>query len=221
MNQSVVLTCEVSDVTDLMMLAWLIMDGDRGVLVKQQILNKKNSKKRLTVNVNSIQSDMQHWQCAVFTENKLKALAPITINLISNDPGKSTETPTSTYQDDTWTQDSHVQTMILLACSVTVCVLILLGLLVFKCQRKTFAGDGTSMTEMRPYSNTSQTDPVGTAEGRDIVLKSREEEEELHYASVTAGCIQGADSLLGTNASSKVLDSSSPVIYSAIKIHSL
>nr|XP_055072307.1 uncharacterized protein LOC129452465 isoform X2 [Misgurnus anguillicaudatus] len=219
MNQSVVLTCEVSDVTDLMMLAWLIMDGDRGVLVKQQILNKKNSKKRLTVNVNSIQSDMQHWQCAVFTENKLKALAPITINLISNDPGKSTETPTSTYQDDTWTQDSHVQTMILLACSVTVCVLILLGLLVFKCQRKTFAGDGTSMTEMRPYSNTSQTDPVGT--GRDIVLKSREEEEELHYASVTAGCIQGADSLLGTNASSKVLDSSSPVIYSAIKIHSL
>ncbi|XP_073711293.1 uncharacterized protein [Misgurnus anguillicaudatus] len=206
MNQSVVLTCEVSDVTDLMMLAWLIMDGDRGVLVKQQILNKKNSKKRLTVNVSSIQSDLLHWQCAVFTENKLKALAPITINLISNDP------------DDTWTQDSHVQTMILLACSVTVCVLILLGLLVFKCQRKTFAGDGTSMTEMRPYSNTSQTDPVGTAEGRDIVLKSREEEEELHYASVTAGCIQGADSLLRTNASSKVLDSSSlstTVIYSA------
>nr|XP_055072292.1 uncharacterized protein LOC129452456 isoform X2 [Misgurnus anguillicaudatus] len=156
MNESVVLTCELSDVTDSVMLVWLRMHGDRGVLFKQRILNEKNLKKRLTVNVNSISSDMQHWQCAVFTENKLKALAPITINLISNDP------------DDTWTQDSHVQTMILLACSVTVCVLILLGLLVFKCQRKTFAG--------------------------------------------------GADSLLRTNASSKVLDSSSlstTVIYSA------
>nr|XP_055072294.1 uncharacterized protein LOC129452458 [Misgurnus anguillicaudatus]XP_055072295.1 uncharacterized protein LOC129452458 [Misgurnus anguillicaudatus] len=89
MNESVVLTCEVSDVTDSVMLAWLRMHGDRGVLFKQRILNEKNLKKRLTVNVNSIQSDMQHWQCAVFTENKLKALAPITISLLSNYQGTS------------------------------------------------------------------------------------------------------------------------------------
>ncbi|XP_073668119.1 uncharacterized protein [Paramisgurnus dabryanus] len=125
-NRFVVLTCEVSDVTDSVMLAWLRMDGDRGVLVKQQILNEKNFIRHLTVNVNSIQSDQLHWQCAVFTENKLKALAPITISLISNYP---------------------VHAIVITA--VTLCAGILLGVLVYYWYRKQMSGmsaDGRTTT---------------------------------------------------------------------------
>ncbi len=40
-NQSVVLNCEVSEVTDSVTLVWLRMEGNRGVLVKQQIMTEK------------------------------------------------------------------------------------------------------------------------------------------------------------------------------------
>ncbi|XP_056611292.1 carcinoembryonic antigen-related cell adhesion molecule 5-like [Triplophysa dalaica] len=195
-NQSVVLTCEVSNVSDSVKLVWLRMQGNRTVLVKQQMLNEK--KTLLTVIVNSLQSDLLHWQCAVFTDNTLRAVAPVTINLISsatNAPKISTETSALPNQEDTLTQESHIQTLILVACAVTIIVLLFLGLLVFKCWRKTFIS------------------------GHDTVLNSQKEEEELHYASVTVtGCSQGAESWSKPNARSKVSDNSSTVIYSAIKI---
>lgn len=79
-NQSVILTCEVSEVTDSVTLVWLRMEGNRGVLEKQQIMTE--NKLQLTVNLSSYEIDPLHWQCAVFTENKLRALAPITISLL-------------------------------------------------------------------------------------------------------------------------------------------
>ncbi|XP_026073859.1 uncharacterized protein LOC113053222 [Carassius auratus] len=82
--QSVDLTCEVSEVNDSVTLVWLRMEGNRGVLVKQQNMTKKNTMLRLTVNLSNSKTDPLHWQCAVFTENTLRALVPITINCTSN-----------------------------------------------------------------------------------------------------------------------------------------
>ncbi|XP_048049627.1 uncharacterized protein LOC125270274 [Megalobrama amblycephala] len=81
-TQSVILTCEVSEVTDSVTLVWLRMEGNRGVLEKQQIMTEH--KLQLTVNLSSYETDPLHWQCAVFTENELRALAPITISLSSS-----------------------------------------------------------------------------------------------------------------------------------------
>ncbi|XP_048049624.1 uncharacterized protein LOC125270273 isoform X2 [Megalobrama amblycephala] len=128
-TQSVILTCEVSEVTDSVTLVWLRMEGNRGVLEKQQIMTE--NKLQLTVNLSSYETDPLHWQCAVFTENELRALAPITISLSSS---------TTNAPKDIMTQDSHLQMVIIMACAVTGGVLILLlGLLVFKRQRKTGA----------------------------------------------------------------------------------
>ncbi|KAA0715737.1 hypothetical protein E1301_Tti008576 [Triplophysa tibetana] len=126
-NQSVVLTCEVSSVSDSVKLVWFRMQKNRTVLIKQQKPYEK--KKLLTVIVNSLQSDLLHWQCAVFSENTLRAVAPITISLISsatNTPKISTEASTSPNQEDTLTPESHIQTVILVAFAVTIIVLILL-----------------------------------------------------------------------------------------------
>lgn len=100
-NQSVVLTCEVSEVTDSVTLVWLRMEGNRGVLVKQQIMTEKNKKLQLTMNLSSYETDPLLWQCAVFTESTLRALASITNSVTStttNDPSMSTETSTVTNQ---------------------------------------------------------------------------------------------------------------------------
>ncbi len=75
------------------------MEGNRGVLVKQQIMTEENNKLQLTVNLSSYETDPLLWQCAVFTESTLRALAPITNSLPSsttNDPSMSTETSTVT-----------------------------------------------------------------------------------------------------------------------------
>jgi len=91
-NRSLILTCEVSEVTDSLMLVCLRMERNRGVLGKQQIMTEKNNKLQLTVNLSSYETDPLssyetdplHWQCAVFTEDTLRALAPITISLSSS-----------------------------------------------------------------------------------------------------------------------------------------
>ncbi|XP_077072897.1 uncharacterized protein LOC143723908 isoform X2 [Siphateles boraxobius] len=133
-KRSVILTCEVSEVTDSLTLVWLRMEGNRGVLGKTANYDSQLlSLLQLTVNLSSNETDPLHWQCAVFTEDTLRALAPITISLSS-----STETSTVPNQEDIMTQVSHLQIGIIVVCAVTGTVLILLlGLLVFKRQRKT------------------------------------------------------------------------------------
>ncbi|XP_026073855.1 uncharacterized protein LOC113053220 isoform X1 [Carassius auratus] len=189
--QSVDLTCEVSEVNDSVTLVWLRMEGNRGVLVKQQNMTKKNTMLRLTVNLSNYKTDPLHWQCAVFTENTLRALAPITISRTSSNITAPTESSTVTNKEDTMTEDNHLQTETIVGCVVTVSVLILLGFLVFKCQRKTDEGHVTG-------------------------LKSQDE-EDIHYASVTvAGLSHGADKcFIGNHPNSE--DGNSAVIYSAIK----
>lgn len=82
-NQSVDLTCEVSDVREEIILAWLRMEGNRAMLIKQEVLTQRDMKRRVSVTLNSVFEDQLLCQCAVFTENTLRALAP-TLHLIQS-----------------------------------------------------------------------------------------------------------------------------------------
>ncbi|XP_073768878.1 uncharacterized protein isoform X2 [Danio rerio] len=202
-SQSVLLTCELSEVTESVTLVWLRMERKRGVLEKQNRITEKNNKLQLRVNLSSFKTEPLHWQCAVFTENQLRALAPVILNFtseITNAPTistkiitvsnqRSTDNVTATNQD---TEDSGLKMVIIVFCAVTVSVLILLSLLVFKCLKNTV--------------------DVDTGSG----FKSQDDDDNIHYASVTvAASNQGADRC---HASSEVLDNNAGVIYSAIKV---
>ncbi|XP_059417999.1 uncharacterized protein LOC132152970 isoform X3 [Carassius carassius] len=138
--QSVDLTCEVSEVTDSVTLVWLRMEGNRGVLVKQQNMTEKNTMLRLTVNLSKYESDPLHWQCAVFTENTLRALAPITINCTSSNTTAQTESSTVTNQVINK----------LFCCVLTLSTGILLGALLYYCYRK----------RKSVHSGTQESEPV-------------------------------------------------------------
>ncbi|KAL0963937.1 hypothetical protein UPYG_G00315560 [Umbra pygmaea] len=79
-NQSVVLRCEVSEVTgDPVTLAWLRMEGSRGVLVKQDVLTESHPNRMLNLTLPSLCMDQLHWQCVVFTQGMLRATASLTL----------------------------------------------------------------------------------------------------------------------------------------------
>ncbi|KAL7881306.1 hypothetical protein AOLI_G00081540 [Acnodon oligacanthus] len=132
-NQSVVLTCEVSEGADRVTLAWLRMEGNRAVLVKQDALT--GSKRTLNVTLKSLSEGQLLWQCALFNESTLRALAPIKLRLLST----FTETPQS---GDRVVEGSILHTVIIAACAVAACVVILLGALLFYFQRKSAADGG-------------------------------------------------------------------------------
>ncbi|XP_026073857.1 uncharacterized protein LOC113053221 [Carassius auratus] len=124
--QSVDLTCEVSEVNDSVTLVWLRMEGNRGVLVKQQTMTEKNTMLRLTVNLSNSKTDPLHWQCAVFTKNTLRALVPITINCTSSNTTAPTESSAVT--------NEVIQKVF--CCVLTLSIGMLLGALFNYCYRK-------------------------------------------------------------------------------------
>ncbi|XP_026073860.1 uncharacterized protein LOC113053223 [Carassius auratus] len=142
--QSVDLTCEVSEVTDSVTLVWLRMEGNRGVLVKQQNMTEKNTMLRLTVNLSNSKTDPLHWQCAVFTENTLRALIPITINCTSSNTTAPTESSTVT--------NKVIQKVFF--CVLTLSTGMLLGALLNYCYRKRKSGKG-SMNKREETPDTS------------------------------------------------------------------
>ncbi|XP_043105417.1 uncharacterized protein LOC122352013 isoform X2 [Puntigrus tetrazona] len=148
MNQSVVFTCQLSEVTGSVTLVWLRMEGNRGVLVKQQMMTKKNKNLQLTVNVSSYETDLMNWQCAVFTENTLRALAPVTnyslTSTTTNEPDISTETSTGTNK----AINKHAKT----AASTVLALFIvtLLGTLLYYCYKK----------RVSMYSDPQESEPV-------------------------------------------------------------
>ncbi|XP_064869347.1 uncharacterized protein LOC115110282 isoform X7 [Oncorhynchus nerka] len=97
-NHPVALRCEVSQVsTDPVTLAWLRMEGSRGLLVKQDILTESHPNRTLSVTLPSLRRDQLHWQCAVFTEGMLRVTASLTLTLptqtkMSSTTGMGTET---------------------------------------------------------------------------------------------------------------------------------
>ncbi|XDV30437.1 hypothetical protein PO909_033361 [Leuciscus waleckii] len=150
-NQSVILTCEVSEVTDSVMLVWLRMEGNRGVLGKQQIMTKKNNKLQLTVNLSS--NETEHWQCAVFTEDTLRALAPITLSLSSSTtdaPVTSSGTPTVTNQKFNKYAKATVSSVLVL------CTGILLGAIFYYLYRKRMSVHSDPQDSEPVYINISQ-----------------------------------------------------------------
>ncbi|XP_016357277.1 uncharacterized protein LOC107700211 [Sinocyclocheilus anshuiensis] len=147
-SHSVVLTCEVSEVTDSVTLVWLRMEENRGVLVKQQIMIKKiNNMLHLKVNLASYETD---WQCAVFTENTLRALAPITINLTSLNTNAPTESSSIT------NQVINKQANTTLSCVLTLFTGILLGALLYYCYRKRMSVHSDPQESEPVYINISQ-----------------------------------------------------------------
>uniref|UniRef100_A0A8C2KYX4 Ig-like domain-containing protein n=1 Tax=Cyprinus carpio TaxID=7962 RepID=A0A8C2KYX4_CYPCA len=147
-NQSVVLTCELSEVTGSVMLVWLRMEGNRGVLVKQQIMTEKNDKLNLTVNLSSYESDLMNWQCAVFTENTLRALASITNSLNLSD--LSTETSNVTNQ----AINKHAKATA--SCVLALCTGFLLGALLCYCYKKRMSMRSDPQESEPVYINISQ-----------------------------------------------------------------
>ncbi|KAK7169119.1 hypothetical protein R3I93_005192 [Phoxinus phoxinus] len=139
-NQSVILTCEVSEVTGSVTLVWLRMEGNRGVLEKQQIMTEKNNKLQLAVNLSSNETDPLHWQCAVFTEETLRALAPI-ISL------SSSETSTVTNQEFNKYAKATVSSVLVL------CAGILIGTLLYYRYRK-------RMSVLSVHSDPQESEPV-------------------------------------------------------------
>ncbi|KAL7866176.1 hypothetical protein SRHO_G00114230 [Serrasalmus rhombeus] len=176
-NQSVVLTCEVSEGADRVTLAWLRMEGNRAVWVKQDALT--GSKRTLSVTLKSLSEGQLLWQCALFNDGTLRALAPIKLRLLST----FTETPQS---GDGVVEGSSLRAVIIAACAVAACVVILLGALLFYFRRKSAAG---SPPRTGIKADPGLSDPaltyVNRGGGHVAMAKAEEEEEELHYATVT------------------------------------
>ncbi|XP_042587066.1 uncharacterized protein LOC109097077 [Cyprinus carpio] len=168
-NQSVVLTCELSEVTGSVMLVWLRMEGNRGVLVKQQIMTEKNDKLNLTVNLSSYESDLMNWQCAVFTENTLRALAPITNSLNLSD--LSTETSTVTNQ----AINKHAKATA--SCVLALCTGILLGALLCYCYKKRMSMRSDPQESEPVYINISQ---MRNDRERSSTLENKENSPEIY-----------------------------------------
>ncbi|XP_058641933.1 uncharacterized protein LOC131546412 isoform X2 [Onychostoma macrolepis] len=173
-NQSVVLTCEVSEGTGSVTLVWLRMEGNRGVLVKQQIMTEKNNKLQLTVNLSSYETDPLHWQCAVFTESTLRALAPITNSLTStntNAPSMSTETSTVTNQ----AMNKHAKAAA--CCVLALFTGILLGALLYYCYRKRMSMHSDPQESEPVYINISQ---MRNERERSSTMENRENSPEIY-----------------------------------------
>ncbi|XP_061091245.1 uncharacterized protein LOC133124245 isoform X2 [Conger conger] len=93
-NQSVVLNCEISQGIESVTLAWLRMKGDRGELVKQEVLTKRSPKTMLSLTLLSLTEDQLHWACVVFTGSVLRAQVPLHLTQPETpitDPEKSEE----------------------------------------------------------------------------------------------------------------------------------
>ncbi|KAB5576799.1 hypothetical protein PHYPO_G00202680 [Pangasianodon hypophthalmus] len=217
-NQSVVLTCEVSDTTDRVILAWLRMEGNRAMLIKQEVLTQRDMKRRVSVTLNSVFEDQLLCQCAVFTENTLRALAPITLYLVqslrkeprSAIPKHTTALPT---QGNSVEEGSDTQTVVTIVFTVSGCVVVLLGALLFYSQR-TSSTDGTPVIEMKCRDYPHHSD---SAQDAGMVKTEEEKEgEEPHYASITI--VELDHGVSGNFKRNKMPCTSDSVIYSTINL---
>ncbi|KAI1885302.1 hypothetical protein AGOR_G00218750 [Albula goreensis] len=114
------------------------MEGDRGVLVTQEVLTEQLSKRKLSHTLLRLSTEQLHWACVVFTESMLRARVPLHLTLLP-------ETPT----------DKTKYLVIALACTGTVFIGLLLGALLFHRMRRANAGKGDSNASDGVYSTVS------------------------------------------------------------------
>ncbi|XP_041700056.2 uncharacterized protein LOC121536686 isoform X1 [Coregonus clupeaformis] len=169
-GQPVVLRCEVSEVSgDPVTLAWMRMEGSRGLLVKQDILTESHPNRTLSVTLPSLCRDQLHWQCVVFTEGMLRATASLTLTLPTNTPMSS------------MTDDNHLQTVIIVACTAMVVAGVLVGALVFYLKRKKTAVTTLTLTQKNDPVYGNITDPQRDQESQGGQT-GEDENEEVHYS---------------------------------------
>ncbi|XP_047671302.1 uncharacterized protein LOC113641054 isoform X2 [Tachysurus fulvidraco] len=182
-NQSVVLSCELSDVTEQVTLSWLKMEKNGARLIKRKVLTPKDPERRVSVTLNSVWEDLLLYQCVVFNESTLRAVAPVTLHLIQS-LGKEPPSAIPKHTTEPPSQGNSMEThsITIIVFTVSGCVVLLLGALLF-CTRRKSSTDGPSMIEMKCRGDPSYSH---SAQGADM-LKAEEEKQadELHYASVT------------------------------------
>ncbi|XP_038862813.1 carcinoembryonic antigen-related cell adhesion molecule 1-like isoform X2 [Salvelinus namaycush] len=203
-GQPVVLTCELSEVSgEPVTLAWMRMEGSRGLLVKQDVLTESHPNRMLSVTLPSLRRDQLHWQCAVFTEGMLRATASLTLTL-----------PTQTTMSSmTVTTDIHLQTVVIVACIAMVVAGVLVGALVFYLKRKKTAVTNLPLTQKNDPVYDNITDPRRDQESQ----KGRtgeDENEEVHYSEFALGEPRLGDPNRVTAGSNQ----ESAVIYSTLNI---
>ncbi|KAF4086872.1 hypothetical protein AMELA_G00089270, partial [Ameiurus melas] len=214
-KQSVVLTCEVSDVTERVILVWLKMEGNSAVLIKQEVLTQRDMTRSVSVTLNSVCEHQLHCQCAVFTEDTLRALAPITLHLVPSlrkEPHSVLPKHTTALlsQGIRVEEGSDAQTVVTVVFIVSGCLGVLLGALLFFRQRRP-STDVPSVIEMK-----CRVDPCNSnsAQGTRAEEEKEEKGEELHYASITI-VEQGAS---GNCKRNKMPGTSDSVIYSTVNV---
>ena len=75
LNHSVVLSCELSELSSVpVTLAWMRMEDNRRLLVQQEILTDNRT---LSMTLPSLRRDQLHWECVVFSEDLLRARASL------------------------------------------------------------------------------------------------------------------------------------------------
>ncbi|XP_035378593.1 uncharacterized protein LOC118240761 [Electrophorus electricus] len=210
-DQPVVLTCEVSEVTEQVTLAWLSMERGRGVLVKQEVLTKRGNKS-LSVTVNSVREEQVLWKCAVFTENKLRALVPITLHLLS------TQTPPSGQSNHTSVppkqgppeEGSSLITMVAVVSAAVLGICILVAALVFCCNISTTAGE--ILLSARRESHFTQSDPPSINTTGAQIHRGK---EDVIYSTVSAS---GSQQDPSSQSKKEPTSSVQEIIYSTINI---
>ncbi|XP_046701947.1 uncharacterized protein LOC124383388 isoform X2 [Silurus meridionalis] len=195
-NQSVLLTCEVSDITENVILAWLRMEGNMAMLIKQGVLTRKDKKREVSVSLNRVYEDQLFYQCAVFSENKLRALAPIKLHLVqslregpqSAIPKHTTVPTRHAITGNTVEENIDTQTLLVAVFTLFGFMVVVLGALVFYRRRKSSTDAG-----------------MGKAEDKD---------EEVHYETITI--VELDHGACGNIKRNKIPDTIDSVIYSTI-----
>ncbi|GAA6075244.1 uncharacterized protein LOC113641054 isoform X1, partial [Tachysurus ichikawai] len=182
-NQSVVLSCELSDVTERVTLSWLKMERNRARLIKRKVLTPKDPERRVSVTLNSVWEDLLLYQCVVFNESTLRAVAPVTLHLIQSlEKEPPSAIPKHTTEPPSQGNSMETRSIIIIVFTVSGCVVLLLGALLFYTRRKSNT-DGPSVIEMKCRVDPSHSH---SAQGADMFKVEEEKEgEEIHYASVT------------------------------------
>lgn len=76
-DQPVVLTCELSELSDVpVTLAWLRREGSGVLMIRQEVLTDS---RLLSVTLPSLHTDQLFWECVVFSQGLLRARVPLNL----------------------------------------------------------------------------------------------------------------------------------------------
>ncbi|XP_067117214.1 uncharacterized protein [Osmerus mordax] len=218
-DQTVVLTCELSELSDVpVTLAWLRREGSGVLMVRQEVLTDS---RLLSVTLPSLHRDQLFWECVVFSQGLLRAR--VTLNL--TDSFEKIPTPVTPIPNAGGKVNPFHLGMIV-ACSVLLFTGILTVALLFY-----YRGARNRETASRPVlsivaspSLTDQDDPVYgnvTNNPPDEVPDSHrsptegENNMDIHYSCISLSGLKPREQ----NGNSEKSGDGDGVIYSAVSIN--